>query len=114
MPPNLDLLAVKRYSTVKGRKKGVRMSLEKAEAKVSLNIKVSKELDMRLKRARKLAREAGLRFNVSKEVENFLEKELKKVEKELSITQDIKEEQSQLSLIDDNKEKSAPKKGRKK
>lgn len=57
------------------------MSLQKKKSKVSLNIKISSDLDFRLKRARKSAREQGLMFNVSREVENFLEKELKKVER---------------------------------
>ncbi len=54
------------------------MSLQKKQSKVSLNIKISSDLDFRLKRARKAAREQGLMFNVSKEVEKFLEKEVKK------------------------------------
>ncbi len=86
------------------------MALKKVENKVSLNIKVSKELDARLKRARKTARELGMKYNVSEEVEKFLERDLKKVETELGIKQDIKEEQNQLSLI----EEKAPKKVEKK
>ncbi|GAL31574.1 hypothetical protein JCM19240_5005 [Vibrio maritimus] len=66
------------------------MSLQKKQSKVSLNIKISADLDFRLKRARKAAREQGLMFNVSKEVENFLEKEVKKVERHLSIDEEIK------------------------
>lgn len=72
--------------------------LKKVENKVSLNIKVSPEMDLRLKRARSTARARGMKFNVSSTVEAFLEKELKKVEKELSITQDINEVHSQGSL----------------
>lgn len=78
------------------------MALEKVEKKVSLNIKISKELDERLKRARQEARNQGMKFNVSAEVENFLLKELKKVEKTLRIEQDISESKSQLSLIDED------------
>lgn len=78
------------------------MALTKVESKVSLNIKVPQSLDARLKRARKTARERGLKFNVSVEVERFLEKELKKVEKELGITQDISESNNQLNLIEDS------------
>lgn len=37
-----------------------------------------------------LAREQGLMFNVSQEVEKFLEKEVKKVERQLSIDEEIK------------------------
>lgn len=56
-------------------------------------------MDARLKRARQVAREQGLKFNVSAEVEAFLEKELKKVEKNLSIEQDIQEYNSQQKLV---------------
>ncbi|EAQ54074.1 hypothetical protein [Vibrio sp. MED222] len=66
------------------------MSLQKKQSKVSLNIKISPDLDVRLKRARKAAREQGLMFNVSQEVEKFLEKEIKKVERQLSIDEEIK------------------------
>ncbi|MFA0569071.1 MULTISPECIES: hypothetical protein [Vibrio] len=66
------------------------MSLQKKQSKVSLNIKISSDLDVRLKRARKAAREQGLMFNVSQEVEKFLEKEIKKVERHLSIDEEIK------------------------
>ncbi|MFA0339052.1 hypothetical protein [Vibrio breoganii] len=66
------------------------MSLQKKQSKVSLNIKISPDLDFRLKRARKAAREQGLMFNVSQEVEKFLEKEVKKVERHLSIDEEIK------------------------
>ncbi|MGF1850646.1 hypothetical protein L4C44_01980 [Vibrio satsumensis] len=66
------------------------MSLQKKQSKVSLNIKISSDLDVRLKRARKAAREQGLMFNVSQEVEKFLEKEVKQVERQLSIDEEIK------------------------
>ena len=66
------------------------MSLQKKQSKVSLNIKISPDLDVRLKRARKAAREQGLMFNVSQEVEKSLEKEIKKVERQLSIDEEIK------------------------
>ncbi|ANO32489.1 hypothetical protein BCU83_17160 [Vibrio breoganii] len=66
------------------------MPLQKKQSKVSLNIKISSDLDFRLKRARKAAREQGLMFNVSQEVEKFLEKEVKKVERHLSIDEEIK------------------------
>ena len=66
------------------------MSLQKKQSKVSLNIKISSDLDVRLKLARKAAREQGLMFNVSQEVEKFLEKEIKKVERQLSIDEAIK------------------------
>ncbi|WP_241906788.1 hypothetical protein, partial [Vibrio splendidus] len=82
---------------------GMNMALEKVESKVSLNIKISAELDARLKRARAEARKQGMKFNVSQEVETFLLKEIKKVEKTLSIKQDVREEESQLSLIETNK-----------
>lgn len=75
------------------------MGLKKVEKKVSLNIKITAELDARLKRARKIARENDCKFNVSQEVEAFLEKEVKRVEKILSITQDVNEEKNQLDLL---------------
>lgn len=75
------------------------MILKKVENKESLNIKISKNLNDRLKRARKKARETGNQFNVSKTIENYLEKELKKIEKALNIEQDINEEKSQKDLF---------------
>ncbi|MCF7456258.1 hypothetical protein L3V30_23780 [Vibrio sp. A1-1] len=81
------------------------MALEKVENKVSLNIKIAHTVDARLKRARAEARKQGMKFNVSAEVENFLLKELKKVEKLLSIEQDINESNNQLSLIDEKEPK---------
>ena len=66
------------------------MPLQRKQSKVSLNIKISSDLDLRLKRARKAAREQGQMFNVSQEVEKFLEKEVKKVERQLSIDEEIK------------------------
>ena len=75
------------------------MGLKKVENKKSLNIKISAEMDFRLKRARKTAREQGMKFNVSAEVERFLEKELKKVEKTLHIEQDINEVLNQTDMF---------------
>ena len=72
------------------------MSLQKKKSKVSLNIKISSDLDSRLKRARKSARDQGLMFNVSREVEKFLEKELMKVERHLSIDDEIKSNLEEL------------------
>ncbi|CDT83695.1 hypothetical protein [Vibrio coralliirubri] len=79
------------------------MSLQKKQSKVSLNIKISSDLDVRLKRARKAAREQGLMFNVSQEVEKFLEKEIKKVERQLSIDQEIKNNLEDLGGLDIDK-----------
>lgn len=59
------------------------MSLKKSNSKVSLNIKITPELDARLKTARANARKNGLIFNVSELVEKQLIKELKKVEKQI-------------------------------
>ncbi len=70
----------------KVEKKMAKSKLEKVEEKKSLNIKISPELDARLKKARKDARDQGKRFNVSKVVEEALEKELKRVEAELAQT----------------------------
>ncbi len=80
------------------------MGLKKKEKKVSLNIKISAEMDRRLKRARETARAQGAMFNVSVAVERFLEKELKKVEKDLHIEQDVDEAASQMDLIPDQQD----------
>lgn len=85
------------------------MALEKVENKVSLNIKIAHTVDARLKRARAEARKQGMKFNVSSEVENFLLKELKKVEKILSIEQDINESNNQLDLVEESKAKKVEK-----
>ncbi|MCK6264465.1 hypothetical protein KP803_14380 [Vibrio sp. ZSDE26] len=79
------------------------MPLQKKQSKVSLNIKISSDLDFRLKRARKAAREQGLMFNVSQEVENFLEKEVKKVERHLSIDEEIKSNLEELGGLNIDK-----------
>ncbi|MCF7502375.1 hypothetical protein CWN94_03820 [Vibrio splendidus] len=79
------------------------MSLQKKQSKVSLNIKISSDLDVRLKRARKAAREQGLMFNVSQEVEKFLEKEIKKVERQLSIDEEIKNNLEELGGLNIDK-----------
>lgn len=55
----------------------------KKTGKVSLNIKITDELDTRLKSAREEARKQGFMFNVSQLVQIMLEDELEKVEKEL-------------------------------
>lgn len=75
-----------------------KMSLKKVESKKSLNIKISEGMDFRLKRARKAARAKGMKFNVSAEVESFLEKELKKVEKILSLHEDYQTEMKQTGF----------------
>ena len=90
------------------------MALEKVENKVSLNIKINSDIDARLKRARAVARKNGMKFNVSLEVENFLIKELKKVEKELLINPQEKSKENQLSLLNDKTKKTAAKKPQKK
>lgn len=79
------------------------MSLQKKQSKVSLNIKISSDLDVRLKLARKAAREQGLMFNVSQEVEKFLEKEIKKVERQLSIDEEIKNNLEELGGLNIDK-----------
>lgn len=75
------------------------MSLKKIEKKESLNIKISPTLNLRLKRARQTARKNDLQFNVSRLVEEFLEKELKKIERKLLITQDISEVKKQTDIF---------------
>ncbi len=67
--------------------------------KVSLSVKIDPEIDARIKRARKAAREVGLRFNVSREVEEALLKSLSKIEKDLKVQQDIKESEAQMDLL---------------
>lgn len=74
----------------------INMSLQKKQSKVSLNIKIPSDLDARLKLARKAAREQGLMFNVSQEVEKFLEKKMKQVERQLSIDEEIKNNLKEL------------------
>ncbi len=76
------------------------MPLQKKQSKVSLNIKIPSDLDARLKLARKAAREQGLMFNVSQEVEKFLEKKLKQVERQLSIDEEIKNNLKELGGLD--------------
>ena len=76
------------------------MSLQKKQSKVSLNIKIPSDLDARLKLARKAAREQGLMFNVSQEVEKFLEKKLKQVERQLFIDEEIKNNLKELGGLD--------------
>ena len=82
-----------------------KMALEKVENKVSLNIKISRTVNARLKRARAEARKQDMKFNVSLEVENFLLKELKKVEKLLSIEQNINESNNQIDLAENDTSK---------
>ncbi|EGR0735490.1 hypothetical protein EGX54_25620 [Vibrio parahaemolyticus] len=72
--------------------------LKKVETKVSLNIKVDRKIDERLKRARTVAREQGGIFNVSAHTEAFLLKLLKDIEKELGITEKTGTNEDQLSL----------------
>jgi hypothetical protein len=76
------------------------MPLQKKQSKVSLNIKIPSDLDARLKLARKAAREQGLMFNVSQEVEKFLEKKVKQVERQLSIDKEIKNNLKELGGLD--------------
>ncbi len=72
--------------------------LKKIETKVSLNIKVDRKIDERLKRARSVARDRGEIFNVSAHTEEFLLKLLKDIEKELGITEKTGTNEDQLSL----------------
>lgn len=76
-----------------------RLKLHGKEEKKSLNIKVTVEMDARLKRARKVAREQGVVFNVSEHVEGYLSGLLKQAEKQLGITKDIKEDINQVDLF---------------
>ncbi|MCF9832356.1 hypothetical protein ABK985_23125 [Vibrio parahaemolyticus] len=72
--------------------------LKKVETKVSLNIKIDRKIDERLKRARAVARDQGEIFNVSAHTETFLLKLLKDIEKELGITEKTGTNEDQLSL----------------
>lgn len=75
-------MIIKKFQTQKGRK----MEINKRENnKVSLNIKIEKELNFRLKRARKLARKNKEMFNVSEIVSKFLNEELLKFEEKHNI-----------------------------
>ncbi len=76
------------------------MVVQKIDKKIALGVKIPASLDARLKRARQAAKEKGMVFNVSSEIEKFLLKELKRVEKVLDIEQDINEEKNQLNLLD--------------
>jgi len=79
-----------------------KFKLEKKEEKVSLNIKISKETNERLKRARKVARLRGGMFNVSDHVEDYLTtKLLVEVEKVMGL-KSIEEEEALVSKL--NKE----------
>ncbi len=73
--------------------------LNKTTKKVSLNIKIDPELDLRLKRMRVKARDSGLMFNVSSIVSKELEKQLRAAEKELGLTRSVLEEESQVELF---------------
>lgn len=75
--------------------------LKTANKKVSLNIKIEEELDLRLKRMRVKARENGLMFNVSKIVSMELDKQLKLAEKELGLSQSVFEESQQGEMFKD-------------
>lgn len=72
--------------------------IQKVEKKVSLNIKIEKGIDERLKRARKAARDQGGKFNVSEHTEEFLLKLLKDIEKELGINEKTGTKEDQLGL----------------
>lgn len=75
-------MIIKKFQTQKGRKMEIK---KKENNKVSLNIKIEKELDFRLKRARELARENKEMFNVSEIVSKFLNEELLKFEEKHNI-----------------------------
>lgn len=72
--------------------------IKKVEKKVSLNIKIEKSIDERLKRARSAARDQGGKFNVSEHTEEFLLKLLKDIEKELGINEKTGTKEEQLGL----------------
>lgn len=81
------------------------MFKERKESKVSLNIKVTPDLNARLKNLRERARGHGLIFNVSSEVIDYLEKRVKRAEKEMDELD--KEAESQASEYVENTPKKA-------
>lgn len=75
--------------------------IKKIEKKISLNIKVDRSIDARLKRARQAARDQGGKFNVSEHTEELLLKLLKDIEKELGINEKTGTEEKQNDLFED-------------
>lgn len=65
------------------------MDSKKVKNLISLNIKIDRDLNRKLKRARELAREKKEMFNVSEKVSEFLLNELNKFEEENGIKEEI-------------------------
>ncbi len=76
------------------------MFKERKESKVSLNIKVTPDLNERLKNLRERARDHGLIFNVSAEVIDYLEKRVKRAEKEMEELDKAAQEKASESFVD--------------
>lgn len=66
---------------------GLKIS-KKTNRKSSLNIKINAELDEKLKKARHVARQNGGTFNVSENVEDFLEKLIVAFENQMEVKLD--------------------------
>jgi len=87
-------------SLAKEFQKGRKMDSKKSEdSLVSLNIKIKKDLDFRLKRARKTARKNNEIFNVSEKVSEFLLNELTKIEEKYQI-QNQEFNPNQITIFD--------------
>ena len=78
----------------KHKPRGKTMLKQKKEAKVSLNIKINPELHEKLREIRARARQQGLIFNVSEETISFLEKRVKRAEKELEELEGVEKPES--------------------
>lgn len=77
----------------------MKMAMKKKENKVMVSYRISAETKARVQRAQEACKAAGMAFNLSAEVDTFLQKRLKEVEKELKIQQDIKEAEAQTNLF---------------
>lgn len=67
--------------------------------KKPISVKIESSLDERIKRIRTIARERGERFNISEEIESFLEKRVKALEKEFSVENKTGTSEEQIKLI---------------
>ena len=74
------------------------MALVKNTRKVSFSVKISNSLNDKLQRVKQTAADRGMTFSLSQEVENLIEREVKKAEKDLGLTQDATEAKNQGEL----------------
>lgn len=75
-----------------------RKKLTKKVEKKSLNVRVSPELFERLQQLRQAARDQGAMYNVSVAVEDFLRRDIARVEKELDIDRGVGSHDDQPGL----------------